>query len=308
MLKTSMTGRWREEAVSCPFLGLLLGVSIAAHAHGAPMPATAQLISRVVALETNRVHFVTGGEGTNVLLFVHGWGGSTDLWREQVPAFADRARLIFVDLPGHGRSDQPMRNYSMDFFAQAILALLKDVQVPKATLIGHSMGVAVVARVHGLAPERVAALVAVDGFLRRPEFKPEEAEQFIAPFRGAEYREHTRRFIGAMFPNPGTEALRDRMVADVLKTPQHVLSGAMDGMFEPGQPAWDLQRVAVPVLVLNAPNPMWTPEYQAYVRSLSPRTDYRSLEGVGHFLMLEKPADFNRELLDMLRRFQLVDR
>lgn len=220
MLKTSMTGRWREEAVSCPFLGLLLGVSIAAHAHGAPLPATAQLISRVVALETNRVHYVTGGEGTNVRLFVHGWGGSTDRWREQVPAFADRARLIFVDLPGHGRSDQPMRDYSMDFFAQAILALLKDVPVPKATLIGHSM----------------------------------------------------------------------------------------DGMLKPGQPAWDLQRVAVPVLVLNAPNPMWTPEYQAYVRSLSPRTDYRSLEGVGHFLMLEKPADFNRELLDMLRRFQLVDR
>jgi ferredoxin len=69
-------------------------------------------------------------------------------------------------------------------------------------------------------------------------------------------------------------------------------------MYQAGQVAWDPQRVIVPVLVLNAPNPVWTPDYQAYVRSLSPRTDYRTMNGVGHFLMLEKPVEFNRELVD----------
>jgi pimeloyl-ACP methyl ester carboxylesterase len=41
-------------------------------------------------------------------------------------------------------------------------------------------------------------------------------------------------------------------------------------------------------------------------RSLSPQTDYRIMEGVGHFLMLEKPAEFNATLTDMLRKFDLI--
>jgi len=93
---------------------------------------------------------------------------------------------------------------------------------------------------------------------------------------------------------------------EMLMTPQHVMRSAMEGMFDAGQPAWDLPKVNVPVLVLNAQNPMWTPEYETYVLSLSAKTDYRTIENVGHFLMLEKPAEFNAALLEMLGKFDLV--
>lgn len=62
----------------------------------------------------------------------------------------------------------------------------------------------------------------------------------------------------------------------------------------------------VPVLVLNAPNPRWNAEYEAYARGLSPKTDYRVLEGTGHCLMLEKPAEFNATLVSMLQKLDLV--
>ena len=97
-------------------------------------------------------------------------------------------------------------------------------------------GAPVICRVYRQSPEKVAALVAVDGLLRRPAMKPEQAEQFTAPFRTPEYREHTTRFLASMFPTPGTEALRDRVLSEILATPQHVLLGAMEGMFGPGQP------------------------------------------------------------------------
>ncbi len=45
-----------------------------------------------------------------------------------------------------------------------------------------------------------------------------------------------------------------------------------------------------------------------YIRSLSPHTDYRAIDGVGHWLMLEKPAEFNAVLTDMLRKFDLMDK
>jgi pimeloyl-ACP methyl ester carboxylesterase len=53
----------------------------------------------------------------------------------------------------------------MDYFARAVLAVMNDAHVDKATLVGHSMGAPVICRVFHQAPERVAALVSVDGLL-----------------------------------------------------------------------------------------------------------------------------------------------
>ena len=77
-------------------------------------------------------------------------------------------------------------------------------------------------------------------------------------------------------------------------------------MFGAGQPDWDVKHADVPVLVINARNPMWTASYEDYARSLSAQTDYRIIEGAGHFLMLEKPAEFNAALTDMLGKFGLI--
>ncbi len=264
--------------------------------------------SHFARLGTNRIHYVTQGKGRHALVLVHCWAGNSTFWREQVPALADQARLLVVDLPGHGESDKPHTAYTMDFFAQAVLAVMDDAHVDKATLIGHSMGVPIICRVYHQAPARVAALVPIDGTLHRPSMTAEQGEQFIARFRVPDYREPTIKFIATMFPAPGTEAVRDWVTAELLRTPHYVMVGALEGMFGANQPDWDLHHVDVPVLVINAPNPMWTDEYKDYIRSLSPHTEYRTIDGTGHWLMLEKPAEFNAVLLAMLREFDLVDR
>jgi len=263
--------------------------------------------SKFAPYGTNRVHYVIGGKGSRAVVFIHGWGGNVLFWREQVPALKDKAKLILVDLPGHGQSDKPHAEYTMDFLASGVLAVLSDSGVSKATLVGHSMGVPVICRVYAQAPGKTAALVAVDGIMRRPKGTPEDMEKFIAPFHAAGYREHTTKFIGAMFPASDNPELRDWVLAQVLATPQYVLSSAMDGMFKPGQPAWDLDQVSIPVLVINAKNPMWTSEYEAFARSRSPKNDYRTIEDAGHFLMLEKPKEFNAALVAMLDKFQLAE-
>src|SRR6266446_8969884 len=169
-----------------------------------PANSLADAKSHFAKFGTNKVHYVTAGKGKHVIVLVHCWAGNLGFWREQVPALADKARLILVDLPGHGQSDKPHTAYTMDFFAEAVLAVMQDARVDKATLVGHSMGAPVICRVYKQAPERVVALVAVDGFLRRPKMTPEQREQFVARFRDPNYRENTRKGMGAMFPIPGT--------------------------------------------------------------------------------------------------------
>jgi len=289
------------------FLCVAAGLFAFAGCVTAPKPKTlADGKSHFASLGTNKVHYVTVGGGRRTIVFVHCWAGNLGFWREQVPALADKAQLVLIDLLGHGQSDKPHTAYTMDFFASAVLAVMNDAHVDKATLVGHSMGGAVICCVYRQAPEKVAALVSVDGLLRRPQWTAEDAEKFVAPFRTPEYREHAKQFVGSFFPIPGTEALRDQVLSEMLATPQYVMVGAMEGMFGPDQPDWGLKAVNAPVLVINARKPMWNADYENYVRSLSPQTDYRMMDGVGHWLMLEKPAEFNATLVELLRKFDLM--
>jgi pimeloyl-ACP methyl ester carboxylesterase len=107
-----------------------------------------------------------------------------------------------------------------------------------------------------------------------------------------------------MFPNPGTEALRDATLATVAATPQHVMVGSFEGMRDPA--IWKDDPIRVPLLVVNAKSPFWTPEYVEYVRKLAPQVDYRVIEGPGHFVMLEKPQEFNAAVLDFLQKQKLL--
>jgi len=274
--------------------------------NNAPFASVADAQSHFVSVGANRIHYVTTGKGSSTIVFVHGWAGNLGFWREQVLTMADKARLVLIDLPGHGRSDKPQTAYTMDFFAGAVLAVLRDARVDKAIFIGHSMGAAVLCRVYHQAPEKFAALVSVDGLLCRPPGTPVEARALVGPFGSPQYIEHARRLISTFFPIPGVEALRERVMSEMLATPQHVMLGAMLGMFGPDQPDWILQKVNAPVLVINAPSPWWNHGYENYIRSLSPQSDYVLMDGTGHFLMLEKPSEFNALVTDRLRKFDLI--
>jgi pimeloyl-ACP methyl ester carboxylesterase len=138
--------------------------------------------------------------------------------------------------------------------------------------------------------------------LRRPHGTPEQAMALVAPFGTPKYKEHAIGLIHTFFPVPGTEALRDLLMAQMLNTPQHVMLGAMLGMFGPDQADWVLDKVNAPVAAINAPSLWWANGFESYVRSLNPKSDYVLMNGVGHFLMLEKPPEFNATLSATLRK------
>src|SRR5438034_4488331 len=77
-----------------------------------PPNSFANATSRFAIFGTNKVHYSSLGRGTNTVVFIHGWAGSTDAWRLQVPALAGTARLLLIDLPGHGKSDKPRTAYT----------------------------------------------------------------------------------------------------------------------------------------------------------------------------------------------------
>ncbi|MGH9364334.1 MAG: alpha/beta fold hydrolase [Thermoanaerobaculia bacterium] len=244
-----------------------------------------------------RVAYKVAGRGEPALVFVHGWACDMTSFRFQVPVFAKTHRVIAIDLPGHGASDKPEIVYSMDLFARAIDAVLKDAGVARAVLVGHSLGTPVVRQFYRLMPGKTVALVAVDGALKPYTLDPAAVERFLAPFAGPGVREAQTRMVDSMFTPPDAD-LAASVKTVALATPPFVVVSAGRAMFDPA--IWREDPIAVPLLVVLAQSPFWNSEYEAFVRKLAPGVRYELLHGVGHFLMLQKPDEFNKLLAAFL--------
>jgi pimeloyl-ACP methyl ester carboxylesterase len=272
-------------------------------AHADP-PALDAAPSKFATLDGARVHYKSIGDGPTALAFVHGWSCDLTFWRAQVPAFAGKVRLVLIDLPGHGKSDKPEVEFTMDHFAKAVDAVLRDAGVEAAILAGHSMGTPVVRQFYRLYPKKTRGLVAVDGALRTFTTDPARIEQFLAPLRGPNFKERVGQVVDSMFTAQTPAEVRQSVKATMTSADQRVAVSAMKGMFDPA--VWKDERIDVPVQVLMAKSPSWTADYEAYVRKLAPGVDYRTFDGVGHFLMLEKPDAINSALAEFLAKQGLL--
>src|SRR6266550_3955065 len=174
--------------------------------------------SHFAKLDGTRIHYVNYGKGREALVLIHGWTSNLEFWRDQIPDLAKRNRVIAIDLPGHGQSDKPQITYSMDLFARAVDAVLRDAHVDRAVLVGHSMGTPVIRQFYRKYPQKTLALVIVDGPLR-PFGDKKMMEQFIAPLRGPGYKEAASKFIDNMFGPNATAEMRSEIKNSMLSTP-----------------------------------------------------------------------------------------
>jgi pimeloyl-ACP methyl ester carboxylesterase len=288
------------------FLCLFLTLAIAfvcASAAAAQTPTASEGQSHYAKLDGARIHYQNYGKGSEALVLIHGWTCNVDSWRDQVSELAKRNRVIAVDLLGHGQSDKPQINYSMDLFARVVEAVMRDAKVERAVLVGHSMGTPIARQFYRKYPQKTLAIVIVDGSLR-PFGDKKMMEGFMAGFRGPNYKEAGKQMlVGMAGPNLSTE-LQARIQASFLNTPQHVLVSAMEGMADDS--IWGQDKINVPVLAVLAKSPFWPADTEQFYRSIAPQLDFQMIDGVGHFLMMEKPKQFNDSVIAFLDKNSLV--
>lgn len=250
-----------------------------------------------------RIHYTNYGKGQTALIFVHGWSCDETVWKGQAPELAREARVITVDLPGHGQSDKPEVAYTMDYYARALDAVLHDAGVNSATLVGHSNGTPAIRQFYRRYPQEVRGLVIVEGALK-PFGDATMMEKFIAPMRGPNYAETAGHFIDGMTKPMKDPAQREAIKTMMLRTPQRVAVSEMEGILDPA--LWKTDQIDVPVLMILAKQPGWTPEYEQFVRGFVPRLQYEMWDGVSHFLMIDKPREFNETVLAFLKKNDLL--
>jgi pimeloyl-ACP methyl ester carboxylesterase len=258
--------------------------------------------SHVATLNGLNVHYTRDGSAGTAVVFIHGFACDLTFWRMQEPLRNIRHRIL-IDLPGHGRSSKPQIAYTQDLFVRSVDAVLSDAGIQKVVLIGHSMGATVALRFARQYPVRVVGLVLVDGALPSTPDGNAEAKRFadrLPGLRGPDYLACELERIKQRFIPETPQELRDEISSKMLATPQHVMVSAIEGLADPA--IWDATPVDSPTLLINSF------EYrkhtsETFLRQMLPKLDFQNWQGVGHFLMMEEPDQFNGALVGFLGKY-----
>jgi pimeloyl-ACP methyl ester carboxylesterase len=248
--------------------------------------------TRAASVDGANVHWTSTGSGP-VIIFVHGWTCDESSWQSQVPAFRQRYRVITLDLPGHGRSDLPKDGkFSIELFARAVEAVRSEAKIERAVFVGHSMGTPVIRTYALMYPSRVEGLVLVDGLVQAagtaPAFTP-------PPMVGAEGLKARENMVRGMFGPATTPQLQEHILKMMLGTKEATAAGAMLATWDQSWVKND--PIAVPTLAVYAARPLAARDA---ISRIFPKAEYHEIPESAHFLMMEKPDEFNELLTAFL--------
>lgn len=256
------------------------------------------------------------GRGKPTIVFVHGFACARSDWSRQVAHLRGRFETIAVDLGGHGTTAGAEEHTRIDTHGRDVAALLTELGIERAVLVGHSMGCRVVMHAMSEAPDRVAGLVLVDG--SRLGGKGSTAYQDRAKRIGEiGYRTYIEPFFAQMFLPGVDRAISQPVVDRALAMPEHIA-----GNLFPNIGRWDAERfdevaaeVRVPLMAvqstyMNAAGerlPMKKGQTSAFLdnlKSLIPATRVEVIADVGHFPQIERAAELNALLDDFLAKLK----
>ncbi|MBZ5674650.1 MAG: alpha/beta hydrolase [Acidobacteriia bacterium] len=241
-----------------------------------------------------KVHWTSQGSAKQAVILVHGWTCDESSWDAQVPVLSLKYRVIALDLPGHGQSDPPKDGkFSMTVFARAVEAVRAEAKVDRVVLVGHSMGTPVIREYARLYPKHVAGLVPVDGLIILSGGRGAPNPAAMTGPDGIKARD---AMIRGMFTPATPAAVQQHVLKMMLAPPEATASGAMIATFDTSSLNDEVS--TVPVLGIYAGNaPMANRES---LKRVFPNSEYVQVAGTGHFVMMERPEEFNRLLLAFL--------
>jgi len=86
------------------------------------------------------INYIDYGEGKNTLVLLHGWGQNIEMMKPIGDRFKKNNRVVIIDLPGFGESEEPKYIWSINDYVECVKELLDKLKVNKPILIGHSFG------------------------------------------------------------------------------------------------------------------------------------------------------------------------
>ena len=252
-------------------------------------------------LGTN-IFYEVSGDGPPIL-FVHGLGGTSNVWQPQRAVLSRLFKVITLDLPGSGRSDRSERTYTMERWAEQIVALADHLALDKLILVGHSMTTLLAQKVAARYAARLTALVLCGPITELP---PAGKDAFVKRAEAVQ--------------QSGMIAIADAVLAGALSPATREANPALAGLYREmllandppayaaqclalvdGSARADQAQIKCPTLILVGDQDAVTPLTNARaIAAAVPSARIRIVPATAHATMLERPEAFNAMIIEFL--------
>lgn len=268
-----------------------------------PMPQTITMSPGQILSFTDVDLYVESAGNGDPVVFLHGYTIDHELWHEQVAVLSPTFRCVTYDLRGHGQSSSPDTGYSLADHVADLFRVMDSLDVPRATLVGLSMGGGIALSAALSHPERVRRLVLASSVISGLPWE-ESMWNYFRDFETQARQLGVQKAVDAVWmAGPLFKTIRRYPALHArLRGMARRFSGSniFDRATYPRPAASDRDRlaeIACPTLVLKGE--MELPEFVRRAEILAstiPGARLETIPRAGHFLNLESPTAFNRAL------------
>lgn len=232
------------------------------------------------------------------MVFVHGWACNRSCWDAQIPHFSRSGKVVSIDLAGHGESYGTRSEWTIDAYAKDVSSVVRKLELNSIILVGHSMGALVSIAVADELSDELKGVVIVDEITNVEEKYSQEEMAYVSAVLADNFETGIQNFVREAMFLPNSDAnLVDRVASSIASADPEVVIGSLgDGGyydFFNNDMMKLLTRIEVPIAFVNSDI---QPTASDVNRQHLPSLKMHTMPGVGHFVMMEDPVEFNRIL------------
>jgi len=265
--------------------------------------ASSAKTERVRSKDGVEIAYEVKGHGEPALVFVHGWCWDKSIWENQVKVFAEKYKVITIDLAGHGESGSNRKDWTMRAFGEDISSVINKLKLKKAILIGHSMAGFMILEAAKILGNKVIGLVGADTFQKFEKGESEDrAEKFLFTFKD-NFVGSMKDYVQTLFLETSDPVLVERAIKKMTSAPQNIAIDILRNSYTYNS-IEAVQSLKLPIISINCDKfPVKLDENLKFAKNFKVKKMY----GVGHFIMLEDPNRFNQLLEEAIEEIVKIN-
>ncbi len=244
------------------------------------------------------------------VVFVHGAGGSSSIWFQQIKAYSEEFNVLLVDLRGHGKSKQMSsieqhykEKYTFKTVSMDILETLKKNNIKKAHFVGVSLGTIIIRTIAEMEPEKVISAVMCGAITRM------NVRSRILVWMGHTFKKIVpfiwlyKLFAWIIMPKKNHEESRSLFVRDAknLARKEFLKWFRLTYDVNPLLRYFTETEMEAPTLyIMGEEDHMFLPPVKKMIKDFK-HSYLEIVEGSGHVVNVDKPVEFNRISLKFLQ-------
>jgi len=238
-------------------------------------------------------------ETKRAIIFIHGSGGSSYVWNNQLAQLDTNSNLVAIDLPSHNQSDN-FSELSLELYVDVVKTLVNSLKFKEVVLAGHSLGGAIIQSYYFKYPSEVSALILI-GTGARLRVSPIILNSLKTNFQ--EFLDGLP--IGGFYRKTPKEII-NHYIAETSKIAPEVTYQDFK-ICDDFDVIDKIRLINVPCLIICGTEDRLTPpKYSHFFHEQIKNSEMVLIDNAGHFIMLEKADELNQAIKEFINKFLVV--